>query len=85
MTSGAGEGAFSLIGLTSSGRGRVGEHRSLLEMDFEELFHLVAEKDVLIRGGRDGFLFTVVAMLEGVRVIDLEEWGCGVVMTGGDR
>ena len=52
--SGAGDGAFSLMGLISSGRGRVGEPGGLIELGVSAFFHLVEVVDVSIGDGLGG-------------------------------
>ena len=56
--SGIGEGAFSLIGLISSGPGLVGDLGDLIDSGFSTSFHLVEETEVFIGDNLGGwFLF----------------------------
>lgn len=52
--SGAGEGAFSLIGLISSTRGRVGDLGDLIEPEASTFLHFVEEVEVSIGDGLGG-------------------------------
>lgn len=54
-----GEGALSLSGLISSGRGRIGDLGDSTPLGASTFFHLVDETDVLMGDGFGSCLFTL--------------------------